>query len=469
MRRSPRRSAAQQTAAARLNYNDSDTGSAASLSQEPMSSSMMGSSRAQRAYRLQMHGGSEQDTGLMYAGHRGRPGTALLIEQHRRHQSADAGSGTNRQPSRNMMGYYEEIAGAEEDDGEFGPPLNQEDSSMATPAGASKPKLMVGSSPPPMIGPLEEEFASDSGQERNGEPTTSIRVASNQDDGDDVASGAGGGVAKKQQSPVRFIAPKVAPLNSPSSPLIPDEELIPPDVPYRGRRLPQIPGSGIIKTAADFLHSSIYGGGRHHQTVGVAAAAAGAPIMVAGAPVAAGGPQAHYMGDMLAGYEHPTAPGGDMTAAVFPLVSESPTTLEPPGADARAIQRQQTIALGSIGAVGKPALVGDVPMGSSFEGSSSINFPRVSFSPTHLPPSTTATTTGGVRYHSVSQASAGPSAASVIATSHPSAGGATQSTVLGPVVSVASEAGGSGMLPAGDRGWTLSRRAIKKEDEDDWF
>lgn len=459
MRRSPRRAV---QAARQL--NDSDTGSGASLSHEPLShAGMMGSSRAQRVHRLQQHGGSEQDAGLMYGSHRSRPGPALLIEQHRRYQSADASS-TSRQPRGHMMGgYYEDTNDDDDGDGfglrrHHGLSTTGQTTMPASASGVIKP-ILVGSSPPPMVGLLEEEFASDSGQERNGDSTTSIRVASNQDDDNNTST--------KQQSPVRFIAPKVAPLNSPTSPLLPDEELIPPDVPYRGRRLPQIPGSGIIKSAADFLHSSIYGGQRHHQP-GIATGA-GAAL---GAPLTGGYAASSHMGDptgFIVGAESPS----EMSAAVFPLVCESPTSMEPGNDTTRVtatLKRQQT-----MGSAKPSPLLGDIQMGTgSFEGSSSINFPRVSFSPTHLPPVTSATAgpSGSVRYPPSQQ-----TPASMIAT-HQATGGATQSTVLGSVASMAASDVGSGgigvtgggmMQQAGDRGWTLSRRAHKKEDEDDWF
>lgn len=388
MRRSPRRSAAHQMRA----YNDSDSG--ASLSQD----TLMG---ANQRYRLQQHGGSAQDTHLLYGGAGGgvSRGTAILIEQHRRHQSADA--------ARQASHYF---------------PAADNESSMHVPAGheadddddddaglRQKPLIRpipVGASPPPLPASSEHEMLAAARRKREAseqfhslaDEETAIHVVSGSDERDQVAG-----------QPVRFIAPKVAPLSSPSAMLMPDEEVVPPNVPYRGRRLPQIPGN-LIKSATNFLHSSIYGPERP--------SASDCPAPSAAIPASA-------------------MPAEAPDEGVFPVLNESPTVIA---------DRASSAAASNAALLKQPTDLG----------AEGINFPRVSFSPTR-------------NLSGAPQASRYAHAASVIATQ---AGRGTQSSVLptaggshAPTLTMGkSSVDGSTTLAA----WTRSRLP-KKEDDDDWF
>lgn len=423
-------------------YNDSDTGSGASLSHEqgvlahqqhpPMNQQqqqqhqlpMMHPNQMAQRYKLQQHGGSVQDSSILY----GSRGSALLIDQHRRHQSADACA--TQGPSDL---YYKHGSGSIEQATDHCP-VPGFDRRVVTPV--IRP-ILVGSSPPPLIGSADADLvAARRKREENVEvldedQETAIHVRPEYDVDN-----------KKDQSPGRFIAPKVAPLSSPSALLIPDEEIIPPNVPFRGRRLPQIPGSNIIKSAADFIHSSIHGRsdrspglGQTSRSVAVAAATgavAATPLVVAGAATRAFGPYGSQ---------------DDQQESVFPSVSESPTNkLEsspiPPVSQTAGIIKKQTAPLET---------------GSSLEGSGSINFPRVSFSPTHQ-----QTTHQTVPKYHLAGGNVAPQT-TMIATQQAS-GGPAQSSVMGSSTSL-----GDALVSherATSLGWTRGRR---REDKDNWF
>lgn len=430
-------------------YNDSDTGSGASLSHEqgisvhsqqqqqqqrqPQPPMIALNQMAQR-YKLQQHGGSVQDSNLLY----GSRGTALLIDQHRRHQSADACAGPQGQ---NNNLYYNHSSGMIDQAGDY----------CAAPTSGSVGPLirpiLVGSSPPPLIGSADADLVAarrkreEEAEILDEDEETAIHVTSETEF--DVDS-------KKDQSPDRFIAPKVAPLSSPSALLIPDEEIIPPSVPFRGRRLPQIPGSNMIKTAADFLHSSIHGRGplperasglgqssRSASVTGATGAVAGTPLMVAGAATTrAFGPYS------CAGSQD------EQQESVFPSVSESPTI---------KIESSPILVPQTTGIIKKQSA--PLETGPGIEGTGSINFPRVSFSPTH--PQTVHSTTGP-KYHLAGGGSVATTT-TMIATQQAS-GGPTQSSVMGSTVSSADA------LVSHERaaalGWTRGR---KREDKDNWF
>jgi len=424
MRRSPRRNQQQQQqqqpAARAPLYNDSDTGSMASVGQpRELGGGQFGPlahGPHQQGYKLRQQAGSVQEGGApMYAaygpGAAGRPAgrsRMQLMEQHRRHQSADACDQTEATPMlyQTQRGHRthassHHLGGASDgyasdvllghrhqrpDQDELASNLTSgTGATSSTSTGATmRPPIQVGASPPPPpIGSADAELAAarrkreeDLGalaDDDDGE--TAIHVGPDEQVGGPVG---GGGRKSSSQSPVRFIAPKVAPLQSPSALLMPDEEVVPPDVPYRGRRLPQIPGSAMIKSAADFLASSLYGAGHHGATppdssVGATVAgAASAPLVVAGVPSAAG--------------------------PVFPSVSESPTIKIdgpiPPLAG-QIVKKQSSfeqpepsiLEAGQAAGSGRPGLQlagGAAGGGGSGAGASvGINFPRVSFSPTH--------------------------------------------------------------------------------------
>lgn len=370
LRRSPRRGAGAQHL--QRAYNDSDSG--ASLSQD----AALGASQR---YRLQQHGGSAQDTHLLYGGSRG---TAILVEQHRRHQSADAA----------RQAYFRETGEEVDEQGqlESGQPMIR--------------PIPVGASPPPLPANSEHEMLALARRKREVEEQLAMAAA------EEVGS-AIHAVDEPETStakPIRFMAPKVtSPLSSPSAMLMPDEEVVPPSVPSRGRRLPQIPalGGGLIKSAADFLHSSIYGA-RPECSIAAVTGAAATPLLVAGAK-----------GSLMEG-------GVGESESVFPVVSESPTVI------AERSLRQRSLA--------------DSPLPAE-----SIHFPRVSFSPTRTP------------------AKYATHPASLIATQ---AGGSTQSSVLPtgsqPQASAMamSQAGpeGASALAA----WARARHP-KRDEDDDWF
>lgn len=348
MRRSPRRSAQPRV------YNDSDTGSVASMVHDQAGNGMILDQQqhhqhypmGQQRYGLQQHGGSIQDSRIFYGATHGRAG---LIELHRRHQSADS---CPPGPHDTMYcgGHQQHV------DYEVDARRDDKEAPMIRP-------IQVGASPPPLVDSSGADLVAarrkrdeDLGALGHDDEETAIHVSSGPETGD----------KNKSQSPVHFIAPKVAPLNSPSAMLMPDEEIVPPDVPYRGRRLPQIPGSGIIKSAADFLHSSIYGRPDRGGAGPVAAAAAASTVAATPLVVASSRYGCPYV-----------APGepSQVGESIFPSVSESPTI--------------------KIGAPipPQPGVVKKQPLepGSSLDGSGSINFPRVSFSPTHAAASTHTT------------------------------------------------------------------------------
>lgn len=146
-----------------------------------------------------------------------------------------------------------------------------------------------------------------------------------------------------------FVPPQNISLGSPSARLIPDERIIPPTVPLRGRRLPQIPGTNIIRSAADFLHSSFYGRDRSGTSAGFAAAAS-----LAVAAGSSGFGQLNQSG----GVKHQVEP-------LFPCVNDSPTTLT------------------TVPPIGPPAAMRPGQRDSIQPLDNNINFPRVSYSPTH--------------------------------------------------------------------------------------
>lgn len=431
-------------------YNDSDTGSGASLSHEqgisiqhqqqlppaqplaqPINQQvqmMQHPNQMAQRYKLQQHGGSVQDSNLLY----GSRGNALLIDQHRRHQSADACAG---QPGPINDPYYKRSAGMLDQGGEY--------CGLPTGAPVIRP-ILVGSSPPPMVGSADADLAA---ARRKREEEVEV-LDDDQETAIHVTSGTEFDVdSKNDQSPGRFIAPKVAPLSSPSALLIPDEEIIPPNVPFRGRRLPQIPGSNIIKTATDFLHSSIHGRptsssglGQTSRSVSVAGttgAVAATPLVVAGAASRAFGP--YSLAD----------PQDEQQESVFPSVSESPTIK----LDSSPIPVPQT-----AGIIKKQPT--PLETGSGLGGSGSINFPRVSFSPTHA--QTLHSSTAVSKYHMASGGSVAVPT-TMIATQQVS-GGPTQSSVMG------SSASPADALVSHERaaalGWTRGRR---REDKDNWF
>jgi len=417
--KSPRRSTTQLRA-----YNDSDTGSCTSLGHDP--GSMIGG-KAQH-FALQQHGGSAQDASSLYGS--GGRGTAILVEQHRRHQSADASARAMHRDSIQDVYYNRQR------ESEYETALANSEAPESLPVGALESRdllpsirpIPVGSSPPPVVGSAEAKLVA-ARRQRDVEEELDVDLCSEGETAIHVGGGSDELVDKR--TPGRFIAPKVAPLSSPSALLMPDEEIIPPDVPFRGRRLPQIPGSNIIKSAADFLHSSFYrrhGRASSGSMSAVADAVATTPLMATVAPRFACDDNGED--DFRAG------------EPVFPLVSESPTskgTVEP-----------VLPATASI--------VKKIPLetASSIEGSSSINFPRVSFSPTNVQSS-------GHDGNKYLIAKGSSSTASMIATQ---ASGGTQSTVLappvaGPADSLIGERGGTMAWARGRRNW--------KEDEDEWF
>lgn len=450
LRRSLRR-----TAQTRI-HNDSDTGSGASLAHE-QAPFMMGAQQpphqqshhqqmAQR-YKLQQHGGSMQDGHPMY----GKRGTALLIEQHRRHQSADLHHEQHQAelPMQQQIYYQSGIVELG-----FGAMPVEQTQPKAAEGGAPKIRpIMVGASPPPLVGSAEADLvaarrkraeelgvaalrADDSGTIVDEDEETAIHVGS----GPDVVEQTG---SRKCSPSGRFIAPKVAPLNSPSAQLIPDEEIVPPNVPFRGRRLPQIPGSGMIKSAADFLHSSIYGG-RHERASGHM----GARSVLAAAPVATT--------SLMVGGQY----GGDLISdePEFPSVSESPTIKQVGG----GVGQSGDLLPSTSGIVKKPL---DALCAASFESSTSINFPRVSFSPTHgASASGSSQQQAGKYHHHLPGGGLPTAAASMIATQ--AVGGGPQSTVLAAPAQVAAASGEGAPMTA----WAgRARRGPIRDDEDDWF
>lgn len=440
LRRSLRRTA--QT----RHHNDSDTGSGASLAHEQVAL-MIGPQQHQQMaqrYKLQQHGGSMQDGHPMYR----KRNTALLIEQHRRHQSADLHHEHQQcdPQMQHQMYYHPGRVNIESGYGAISLEQVQQPVGMNENVSLIRP-IMVGASPPPLIGSAEADLVA-ARRKRAGElEPTALRGDPDMIRDEDeetaihVGSGSDGAEQSGSKSPGRFIAPKVVPLNSPSAQLIPDEEIVPPNVPFRGRRLPQIPGSGIIKSAAEFLHSSIYGGRQER------AGLAGARSAVTATPVAST--------PLIVGGQYGSGLVSDEPE--FPSVSESPTVKQP-----GSVHQSGDLLPGS-GIVKKPL---DALCSASFDSTTSINFPRVSFSPTHtVVPSSSQqqASVAGSKYHHLTGVS-GPTttAASMIATQ--AAGGGPQSTVLAASSSVASGEG------APMTTWAArTRRGPNRDDEDDWF
>lgn len=364
----------------------------------------------QQRFRLQQHGGSMQDAHMypqampmqQLSGGMHR-GTAMLLDQHRKHQSADACASQHQE-------YMDKIQ-------------------------ANIRPIPVGASPPPPLpGSFEAELLAarrkreqgdllDPGVEEDDETAIHVRGSPEQD----VVEQAGGvGAAAGSH----FVAPRVASLQSPSAMLCPDEEIVPPSVPFRGRRLPQIPGTGMLKSAADFLQTSFYGrssefGGQAGGSLGSLAASATAARYAGRAGMMVGGSL-----DEHAGAADADAP------SMFPSVCESPSGKLPHDTPAQA-------AAAIVKRAGGPSALVSAAASEHAGSSGSINFPRVSFSPTHV--------------------GAAPVGASLIAT-QTSASGATQTSLLaggsaGPAA--ASSAPGAQMLhrrPMNRAGWVRRAR-----------
>uniref|UniRef100_A0A6G1SHG2 Voltage-dependent calcium channel type A subunit alpha-1 n=1 Tax=Aceria tosichella TaxID=561515 RepID=A0A6G1SHG2_9ACAR len=496
MRRSPRRSAAAAAHQQRLAYlNDSDTGSMASMTQDhqqqqlhnmpttgrmPMTDfDMQQQQQQQQRFRLQQHGGSVQDNQGFFGPDSSRGGQ--MMQQHRQHQSADACDIIN-DPSSGMQrfsrhqhqmhsgsGYISELESGGAGGGHPGMmshsvKASEDEEQIAPGAGAASSSLIrpiqVGQSPPPLVGRADVAAAR---RKRDNDDLPGT-LAGQIDDETAIHLGPESGDEKhSDESQVRFIAPSVAPLSSPSALIMPDEEIVPPDVPYRGRRLPQIPGSRIIRSAADFLHSSFHGRGPQHQhhhqqqqqqqlpSGSVAGTMAATTSNIAATPLVGG---SRYNPAAAAA----ATTGGGIVAGssgepIFPSVSESPTSKIPTEAGPLSVTAAQASIVKRQPTLDQQQQV--VGTGSSLDGSGSINFPRVSFSPTH------------------GLIGAGPSAGPVASTSAPSyhsaviatqSTGGTQSKVLAPGMGSAQA---ETMLP--DRlAWTRGR-LVKKEEKDDWF
>lgn len=292
------------------------------------------------------------------------------------------------------------------------------------------PMIPVGSSPPPPPpGSVEAELAAarrrreemeamrggEIGTDPLNDDSRSVTAIHLEDPTEDQEKGVG----DKPIQPVRFIAPKVAPLQSPSD----TARSMPGQGPSSGRRLPQIPGSSIFKSAAGFLQSSIYGSRAQARGSG-------------GSPVVAG-----------------TVLTGSMEEVEFPLVSESPTCK-------REFEDQpmtRAIVKGHSTEIDEPG--------------QTIQFPRVSYSPTPQPMSQPGPRQAGIgqasfhqpgQFHVNRNLTAGPSsqpvsssAQSMIATHQDG----TQSTVLAPTSS-----------NVDSRAWiSLSRRSRRDNDGNEWF
>lgn len=462
MRRSPRQSSAAHHQ--RQGYmNDSDTGSMASVTQEQQHGMATGGrmpltnfemqqhhhhqQQQQQRIRLQQHSGSVQDSQGLYGSDSVR---AQMMQQHRRHQSADACDLINdsmrrfarHQQHMHGSGYISELDSHMVGQGLKEGENDEHAQPSATGSSIIRP-IPVGQSPPHLMGRSDVELLTAARRKRENEDMGAL---ADNDEETAIHLGSDSDGDKQDEGQVRFIAPSVAPLSSPSALIMPDEEIVPPDVPYRGRRLPQIPGSRIIRSAADFLQSSFYG--RHPQqhqhcttTAGsITGAVAAATSNIATTPLVGSSRfNADYVPStsIVSGGELMRQPG----ESIFPSVSESPTSKReaplPLPTQANIIKRQPTLDQQIGGA------------GSSLDGSGSINFPRVSFSPTHgmMGPSGVASTSSP-SYHSA-----------MIATQS----GGTQSTVLAPIGATQTET----MLP--DRlAWTRGR-LVKKEEKDDWF
>lgn len=302
--------------------------------------------------------------------------------------------------------------------------MELERSASELPARAQVPLIPVGSSPPPPPpGSVGAELAA--ARRRRDEmemmgadlsdDSRSLTGIHLEDPMRDPASVLTNPTGSKDESssPVRFVAPKVAPLQSPSA--VPQEA----DLVFRGRRLPQIPGSSIFKTAADFVHSSIHGTCSRQQL-----------------------PK--------------TIVSGSFEDVEFPLVSDSPTNkpeYKEQQQPTRAIVKRQQSEMdrGSMGELS----------------GQSIQFPQVSYSPTPQP---VQTVRPGSSFHTASQfhvarnvptastsvQSACPSAQSMIATHQDG----TRSTVLAP----------SSSNPVDPRSWvSLTRRSRRDNDGNEWF
>lgn len=486
MRRSPRRSAAQTKV-----YNDSDTGSAASLSHEqaamfdpqyPPHHSHRAPSQQQhqkqyqaggfgqrssteshnqqmardRRFKLQQHG-SMQDARHLYGGDSYVGGSALLLDQHRRHQSADArGPLESYQPGglppQDLYGGGGAGPGGDFNlteegyvDVESVPPEHQQHVVGPLAVGASPPPLPPGSADAELIAARRRREADEIDIADENE-----EMAIHLDSGPDSAgvggvSSAGKGGVGERQSPIRFIAPKVAPLASPSATPVPDEKIVPPDVPYRGRRLPQIPG--IIRSATGLLQSTLSARHASVESRGVGGSLAAASVAAGAAAVPPLVKPVHYVTYGPDDLDNDPSVGVHM----FPTVSSSPTVkVDPTGQGVTAPPPA------SIGIVKKQVHESGVDLEGS---ASSINFPRVSFSPTH------SSQVGPSKYgHQIGPgsrpggAAMGSSAgASMIATQ---ASGGTQSSVFGPTTSESL---------ISDRVSLARTRRSKRDEEDNWF
>lgn len=542
MRRSPRRIAQQRGPVA---YNDSDTGSGASLSHEhhhhhhhhhqqqqslPMQMQQQQQHPAaglMRYKQLQHLGGSAQDAhlmagagslyqhGLMQQHLQGR-GAGQLVDQHRRHQSADAQfGGQTTGDHQQLMMRYQRGATVDYNMPQLDEPMEQQHLPGATTTVASGPAqtttttdaplirpIPVGPSPPPMLNSIEAELVAarrkreeeeDNLMMRGDEEETAIHVSS---------TGTELELTKKQPQ-ARFIAPKVAPLNSPSALLIPDEEIVPPNVPFRGRRLPQIPGSGIIKSAADFLHSSFYGSApttssqqqqqvvapatttltptTRQQLIGTSSRSlVGAPLVLASSSLVAGNQSHHPYGMTHLNEE-------EEEESVFPSVSESPTIkLDRPTQPAAGVvvKKQPTLSGSDGGGRGATTTTTTAAAASTLDSPDfNINFPRVSFSPTHgssatqriitAPLAQGQSTISLTNKYNLNAGIAGPicttQASSVLA---PTGAGVVVDSSQQQQQQIADNSSLMGASSieriSGGRAWPRSRHS-KKEDEDNWF
>lgn len=200
---------------------------------------------------------------------------------------------------------------------------------------------------------------------------------------------------KQTDSPVRFIAPKIAPLESPS------------EMAQNQRRLPQIPGATMFKSAADFIQASIYGpmNVSSSSVAGVAATTTATAIRqqhpsLMGVATAAAA--AAKSAQSAASHQD------DSRLVEFPLVSESPShlssmqiPLQMPIGGGHVNQQRAMSVVGDIHSSQTSGIVkgrqgnlrGSLTRGSTVIGpetniasSSGIQFPRVSGSPTPLGP-----------------------------------------------------------------------------------
>lgn len=338
MRRSPRpRQTASQAAAARQAaangaYNDSDTASGASVSLHhhtrpaPVTGPMMIHQQQEVGgqFRAPMLGYSGQPTSMSNPDQSRYPGDGGVMAAYQAGQLDHSGAG--------MVQYRQH---------------SLEEQQCAP----SIPLIPVGASPPPPpSGSVEAELAA--ARRRRSE----LAAMSGSLDESDLRTGVGIHLAEpdehlavvgeaesvmmrpaKPSSPIRFIAPKVAPLQSPS-----DVDPTTTEFTYRARRLPQIPGS-MFRSAADFIQSSIHGL---------------PPRSRASEP---SGTQERASMSFEEGVE-------------FPLVSGSPTQgTSQPKPSAGIVKRKPVSLLRGTSLGVEPGALS----------SGSVQFPRVSNSPTH--------------------------------------------------------------------------------------